>query len=401
MSRNAIIGAVAAAVGLAVIVYSVYLVWPTADAPETTPFAGVEGEQTPSVAAGKSGGAPPAPAEDRKRSERAAAGGKAGGSGAMLPDMRQAAKDSGDKSSVTAGPSDKPAAEASPETGPSFDIVRVAPDGNAVIAGRAAPGSKVTLYNRKEAIGEVTADEKGGWVLAPKEPLPVGDTSLSVAARRSDGAEERSDKVVVLLVPERPSSADGRRPSLSKKPGPALKGPLAVLLPPEGRGPVKILQEPDPGPGVGTDALRLRVVDYDRDGNLTLGGAGQPGAQLQAYLDNGPLGRAAVPDNGEWVLKPDRSVLPGAYSLRIDQLVDGKVAERIELPFTRSPALAQLPGDNFVVVQPGNSLWRLARRSYGKGILYTVIYEANDDQIRDPDLIYPGQVFAVPETSSR
>jgi len=48
------------------------------------------------------------------------------------------------------------------------------------------------------------------------------------------------------------------------------------------------------------------------------------------------------------------------------------------------------------VVQPGNSLWRLARESYGDGLRYTVIYEANKDQIANPDLIYPGQVFSIP-----
>ena len=48
------------------------------------------------------------------------------------------------------------------------------------------------------------------------------------------------------------------------------------------------------------------------------------------------------------------------------------------------------------MVQPGNSLWKLARESYGEGVRYTIIYEANKEQISNPDLIYPGQVFAVP-----
>ncbi len=48
------------------------------------------------------------------------------------------------------------------------------------------------------------------------------------------------------------------------------------------------------------------------------------------------------------------------------------------------------------MVQPGNSLWRIANHVYGSGFQYTLIYEANDDQIRDPDLIYPGQMFALP-----
>jgi nucleoid-associated protein YgaU len=71
---------------------------------------------------------------------------------------------------------------------------------------------------------------------------------------------------------------------------------------------------------------------------------------------------------------------------------------RIELPFTRAePSAVVAAGKASVVVQPGNSLWRLARRSYGSGLKFTVIYQANRDQIRDPDLIYPGQVFALPK----
>ncbi len=74
----------------------------------------------------------------------------------------------------------------------------------------------------------------------------------------------------------------------------------------------------------------------------------------------------------------------------------GRVASRVELPFLREAlALAQIaPGQ--VVVQPGQNLWRLARRAYGSGLRYTVIYQANRDQIRDEKLIYPGQVFTVP-----
>ena len=48
-------------------------------------------------------------------------------------------------------------------------------------------------------------------------------------------------------------------------------------------------------------------------------------------------------------------------------------------------------------MQPGNSLWRIARSRYGSGPNYSVIYEANKEQIRDPDLIYPGQVFTIPK----
>ncbi|WP_412550295.1 LysM peptidoglycan-binding domain-containing protein [Shimia sp. MIT910701] len=60
------------------------------------------------------------------------------------------------------------------------------------------------------------------------------------------------------------------------------------------------------------------------------------------------------------------------------------------------PAAAQSPV-RIVTVQPGATLWAIARDRYGEGQLYLQVFEANKDKIRDPDLIYPGQVFTVPE----
>ena len=104
-----------------------------------------------------------------------------------------------------------------------------------------------------------------------------------------------------------------------------------------------------------------------------------------------------------WQLKPDKEVSPGIHTLRVDQ-VDrtGKVVSRVELPFvrvSRSEVLATTITRHRVIVQPGNSLWRIARRVYGSGVRYTVIYQANDAQIRDPHMIFPGQVFDLPATN--
>ena len=90
---------------------------------------------------------------------------------------------------------------------------------------------------------------------------------------------------------------------------------------------------------------------------------------------------------------------PGVYDLQVDQIdEEGRVTAVIALPFERAEpedAIAAQQSSR-VIVQPGNSLWRIARRLYGEGLQYTVIYEANRDQIRDPNLIYPGQVFSAP-----
>lgn len=50
-----------------------------------------------------------------------------------------------------------------------------------------------------------------------------------------------------------------------------------------------------------------------------------------------------------------------------------------------------------VIIRRGDTLWQISRRIYGKGVRYTTIYLANEDQIADPDRIIPGQVFGVPE----
>ncbi|MFB0952675.1 MAG: LysM peptidoglycan-binding domain-containing protein, partial [Rhodospirillales bacterium] len=58
--------------------------------------------------------------------------------------------------------------------------------------------------------------------------------------------------------------------------------------------------------------------------------------------------------------------------------------------------LQKMTEGTYVLVQPGNSLWRIARRVYGSGFSYSQIFEANKDRIGDPDMIFPGQVFEVP-----
>lgn len=290
-----------------------------------------------------------------------------------------------------------PSAPSAPETkqepnkpaGPSFDLVRITPDGEAVIAGRATPGSTVTVYNGDSIVGQATSDYRGEWVVVPETRMPPGSTRLSVEARGKDGTFRRSEKVVVLVVPERKATTEAATPDTAQE-------ALAVLVPREGKGASTVLQGPksEGEPQIGDPVLR--TVDYDAEGNLILGGGGKAGASVRVYLDNELLGESQVSVSNAWLLKPDRAVPPGTYKLRIDQLLAGKVIGRIEAPFTRIAPDPQLPEGGLVVVRPGNSLWRIARRSYGQGVLFTVIYRANRAQIRDPDLIYPGQVFTIP-----
>ncbi|MGH6900312.1 MAG: LysM peptidoglycan-binding domain-containing protein, partial [Geminicoccaceae bacterium] len=173
--------------------------------------------------------------------------------------------------------------------------------------------------------------------------------------------------------------------------------PLAMALPREARGQGRILQAPGRISSDGT--LALMVLDYDETGRIRLRGEASPGAPLRIYVDNAPAGAAVVEPSGKWTTVLEPSLAPGDYTLRLDQLdPSGKPTARLETPFTRA-SQPPVEGDvqvDFVIVQPGNSLWRIARRLYGEGVHYVHIYDANQGQIRDPDLIYPGQVFEIP-----
>ena len=265
---------------------------------------------------------------------------------------------------------------------PSFDIVRIEPNGAAVLAGHAAPGDSVTIYNGDIPIGSVKTNDQGQWALIPKEPLKPGDTELKIVAVNVKGEKSESIHAVVIKVPDRTKTNDGV---------------LAVLVPRAGKKSSKLLQAPKPLPGIKTGTLSLDVIDYDNEGQVIFAGRGMPGTSLRIFANNKSLDEITIDSQGNWRSRHVTVLEPGRYTLRLDQVHEGKVTARIEAPFTRSEPWKKFRSDTFVVVQPGNSLWLIARRELGGGIRYSVIYAANKHQIKDPDLIYPGQILAVPE----
>ncbi|MFT6580562.1 MAG: LysM peptidoglycan-binding domain-containing protein [Alphaproteobacteria bacterium] len=282
---------------------------------------------------------------------------------------------------------------------PKFDVVRVNPQGDSVIAGRAEPGAEVRIYDGDKLAGSVIADKRGEWVFLPTEPLPPGDRALRLVARNPDGAEVASESVVVLAVPAPASRETGDAVIANAR----SKQPLAVLVPDRQKGPSRVLQTPNGNTGPRNNGLSLDIVDYDEQGDVSVAGKGESGAIVRLYVDNKAVGETTVLEDGQWRLpRLSWKIEPGVYTLRADQIVGGRVVARVETPFSRAeispPSGTDKPsaGNTRVVVQPGNSLWRIARRTLGDGVQYTVIYEANKKNIRDPDLIFPGQVFDVP-----
>jgi LysM repeat protein len=70
--------------------------------------------------------------------------------------------------------------------------------------------------------------------------------------------------------------------------------------------------------------------------------------------------------------------------------------ERVELTSSVKPASPA----RIYVVKAGDTLWSIAQRVYGNPLMWSHIYYANQSQIHDPNEIYPGQKFTIPQAGT-
>lgn len=300
---------------------------------------------------------------------------------------------------------------------PSFDLVRVEQDGAAMIAGSAAPGTNVSIRVDDAVVAQVTAGNDGTFA-----SFVALETSAAprVMTLKDDAGQISTDQVIIApvapvvpvaaapkaeaIVEAAPQTSQGNDP-VESAPQPVQvaqpvvvarpQAPAVILADETG---VRVLQAPK------TDAMTalLDTISYDAVGDVALTGRSD-GAFVRVYLDNAPVTTSRIDEGGNW-----RAGLPdvdtGIYTLRVDELdAQGDVISRVETPFQREEpdvlAAAQSAGVPIeaITVQPGATLWAIARDTYGDGTLYTRLFEANRESIRDPDLIFPGQVFSLPE----
>jgi nucleoid-associated protein YgaU len=257
-----------------------------------------------------------------------------------------------------------PALPAAPET-PQFDVVRVDPSGNTVIAGRAVPGATVTVKSGDTVIGTATADANGAFAIVPNTALAAGAQQLSLSEKLPDGTVIDGPANASVNVPE---GAKGNA--------------LAVLSGPNGS---KVLSGQGPQPGT----LGIGTVDYDAEGHAIFSGTAPAGNKITLSLDGKQLGQATTGSDGRWQLSA--TVPPANGTLSV---TDGTGAP-VTAPFALE-TLQNAVANGHIVIAPGDNLWVIARHVYGHGNMYTLIYNANTQAIHDPNLIFPGQAFALP-----
>ncbi|MEO1549116.1 MAG: hypothetical protein AAFR93_01650 [Pseudomonadota bacterium] len=263
---------------------------------------------------------------------------------------------------------------------PSFDLVRIDEDGAGLVAGRAEPGTTVRILSGQTELATVAATSTGEFVAFIAAPIDGEGRSLSLVAEDQSGTTSRSQSDVFVLPAEVQESAD--QPA----------APAIVEASAEG---VRLLQ---PAGLAAVQGVTLDSVSYARDGAVVLAGRAPLGADLRIYADGAALGDVRAGATGSWTATLS-DLDAGVYTLRIDEIDGvGAVKSRVESPFQRVfPSAEVLDRPTSITVQPGNTLWVMARDRYGSGFEYTQIFAANADLIRDPDLIYPGQIFSLPD----
>ena len=224
-----------------------------------------------------------------------------------------------------------------------------------------------------------------------KSPLPTQAEIVGEAEAKHEDQE----------APELAKTAQAPEPKREQE----IISPQILIADKEG---VRVLQSSsDTSPEVMAN-LSLDTISYKPSGDVVLAGRATTDGFVRVYLNNRPVMEGAIDDSLDWNVILT-GINAGIYTLRVDQIGDdGTVVSRIETPFLReeietvAATLADdVEKDDFVIaqrtVEQGNTLWAIAREKYGEGVLYVHVYNANKDQIRDPDLIYPGQIFILPE----
>lgn len=301
---------------------------------------------------------------------------------------------------------------------PAFDIARIEPTGEAVIAGRAAPGATVELLRSGEPYDRAVADQSGQFVMVPPR-LPSGAYDLTLRSRGPDGNQATSKQSVAVAIEAGQTDR-----------------PVVALMTPD-KATVVLSQPAAPKSMAG--AVVMEAVEIEPGGKFHASGHARPGAAVRLYLNDAFVASVTAGADGRFAVTINEGITPGNYRVRLDEVEPGSgaVRARAEVPFNvlDTVVTASVPAqtgaakrpDGAAAPQPqlaaavatvlpdggsssavvvskiatttvsrGDSLWRLSRLTYGAGTRYAVIYKANREHIRNPDLIYPGQVFVLP-----
>lgn len=329
-----------------------------------------------------------------------------------------------------------PEVETAPATpAPVFSVLRVEPDGSAVIAGSGPANSEIRLFDGGVEIAIAQSGGSGDFAFVLDEPLEPGPHELTLQAILPSGEVLVSNESGFVNVPDADKPQElavlvaepGQASRILVKPEPTVPeitqeqatASVEVQAETQGEELTVTVDEVDPLKPETNKTLEpvlLEAADIEGD-KVFIAGTGEPGASVNIYVGEEYIGQAEVADNGSFLFEGTHNLASGRHDVRADMIVSGlaDVVARAQVELVHQlESLTDEVGETFaetsdsdekvlrtgaaVIIRRGDSLWKVARRNYGLGVRYTTIFEANRDQVRNPDLIFPGQVLKVPQT---
>ncbi|MEM0898594.1 MAG: LysM peptidoglycan-binding domain-containing protein [Pseudomonadota bacterium] len=381
---------------------------------------------------------------------------------------------------------------------PTFDLLRVEPDGSVLIAGQALPEANVEVLTGADVLGQAAAETNGDFVIIIDNELEPGSYELVLRQTRRDGKSATSQQTAIVNIPETETEQvlaivqqPGEASRLISVPDDNAEEQFVAVDPvdreeqiaaviPEPSGELDtnglprlerangeaaaddVLPETDSSVSVEDAAPSVRLIAVEIDGDeIFVAGEANPGSRVRIYANEILLGDAVVNPGGNFLVEARRDLPVGDYIIRADivEPSSGAVLARASVPFQRTegerlaavavsvpraPTLPEtaptvpfdelatsqgegattipqslgvlqgppdieaaetvtepnlVPTKESVVIRRGDTLWEISKRVYGRGVKYTTIYAANANNISDPNRIWPGQIFGVPEDS--
>ncbi|RRN71407.1 LysM peptidoglycan-binding domain-containing protein [Agrobacterium deltaense] len=249
-----------------------------------------------------------------------------------------------------AAPAD--AAQSSAAT-PTFDVLRVEPDGSAVIAGKAQPGAKLEILSNGKVVAQTTIDGTGDFAAVFDNPLPPGDHELVLRSTDASGKATQSEEVATVSVPDgkagellamvskpgkasrvlampeaappalQPQAAPSQQPAATSEPSANIaSAPLAGTAAPSAAAPL-------------TSSVQVTAVEFEGS-KIFVAGSAPAGSTVRALVDDREIGKSTTEASGHFVVEGDVDLSVGSHIITVEELnADGTAKVRVRVPFER------------------------------------------------------------------
>jgi hypothetical protein len=290
----------------------------------------------------------------------------------------------------------------------SIDLISYTDTGAVMVSGRGTPSGFVHLYLDNALAASTPIDAAGLWA------TQLGDVSGGIYELRADEVDPSAkvlSRVVTPFKRETPETVAQARAqaAIAAAVEATAKADAGVSGEADGVAEPKIAESTEAQTDAAETATTPKVISEDKSPEVA--------AVTKDAVTKVETSKATVSDQ----TAVEATSAPDAEAVETSPAVEAETVAKAEQPPAAEQASADAPAATdvstptkpttapedqpetvqppvrIVTVQPGATLWAIARDRYGEGQLYLQVFEANKDKIRDPNLIYPGQVFTVPE----